>query len=181
MEGWPFIARAETGIEISAQGAKGGEEKNLDGISVMLYTFLIHSCAINPAKSEQVTEITKKKMGRPKKIVDWEIFANMCRIHMSEEMIAASFGMTVDTLCLKCKEEFDGMTFQEIAKYYRAHGKRPVFEHAFKRAMKSDKVLVHVLDKIGFGADENQDKDSNFNVNIAGFDPADIVISSDGD
>ena len=84
----------------------------------------------------------KKKMGRPKKIIDKAQFEAMCGIQCTEEEICLILGITDDTLNRWCKETYDGQTFSEVFKQKRAMGKMSLRRAGFNLAKKSAPVHI---------------------------------------
>ena len=96
----------------------------------------------SPTKTKKTGQAPKKKMGRPRKEVDWEEFEKLCAIQCTEEEIAAWFDMTRETLNEKCKEEYD-MTFLALFGQKRQKGFSSLRRNQFKRATDgSDTMLI---------------------------------------
>jgi len=93
-------------------------------------------------KTKKTGQAPKKKMGRPRKEVNWEEFDKLCAIQCTEEEIAAWYDMTIDTLNARCKEEY-GQTFSEVYAQKRQEGFSSLRRYQFKRATGgSDTMLI---------------------------------------
>lgn len=96
----------------------------------------------SPTKTKKTGQAPKKKMGRPRKEVNWEEFDKLCAIQCTEEEIAAWYDMTIDTLNARCKEEY-GQTFSEVYAQKRQKGFSSLRRNQFKRATGgSDTMLI---------------------------------------
>lgn len=83
----------------------------------------------------------KKKMGRPKKVIDQSQFEGMCAIQCTEEEICLVLGVSDETLNKWCKETY-GATFLEVFKQKRALGKMSLRRAGFNLAKKSAPVHI---------------------------------------
>lgn len=63
----------------------------------------------------------EKKAGRPKKVIDQQIFENLCGIQCTMAEMQAVFDCTNDTIERWCKDTY-GMTFGEVFKIKRGKG-----------------------------------------------------------
>lgn len=75
------------------------------------------------------------EMGRPRKEIDWEQFDELCKIHCTQEEIAAVLGVSVDTIERRCKE--DGTTFADRYAQKRMGGKASLRRRQYQTAMDS--------------------------------------------
>lgn len=83
-----------------------------------------------------------KKMGRPRKEINWDEFDKLCYIQCTEEEIAAWFGCSIQILKERCKEEF-GLTFREVFEQKRKKGHSSLRRTQFKKATGgSDTMLI---------------------------------------
>lgn len=83
----------------------------------------------------------KKKMGRPKKIIDKEAFEKMCAIQCTLEEICDILGITDKTLNSWCKETY-GTTFSEVFAKKRALGKMSLRRAQFRLAEKNAAMAI---------------------------------------
>ena len=74
-----------------------------------------------------------KKMGRPKKELNYEQLEKCMSWQCTEEEIADFFNMSVDTLDRRCKEHY-GETFAETYKKHSATGKMSLRRYQFNLA-----------------------------------------------
>jgi len=87
-----------------------------------------------------------KKMGRPKKKFDFNLFEMLCSLQCTEEEIAFHMKVSVDTLGRRVKEYYD-QTFAETYKVKRLGGILSIRRKIFSTAMQGDKTLLIWLDK----------------------------------
>ena len=83
---------------------------------------------------KKTDEKPKKKMGRPKKIIDQRQFEAMCQYQCTLEEICGILGVTDDTLNTWCKENYEGRTFSEVFKEKRCLGKMSLRRKQWKLA-----------------------------------------------
>lgn len=83
----------------------------------------------------------KKKMGRPKKIINQEQFEKMCAIQCTLEEICDVFGVTDKTLNSWCKETY-GTTFSEVFAKKRSLGKMSLRRAQFRLAEKNAAMAI---------------------------------------
>lgn len=87
-----------------------------------------------------------KKMGRPRKTVDWEQFDKLCSLQCSGEEIAAFFGMCYETLNTVCKREKNA-TFLELFAEKRVHGKIALRRRQYQAAIEGNSTMLVWLGK----------------------------------
>lgn len=83
----------------------------------------------------------KKKMGRPKKVIDQTQFETMCGLHCTLEEICAILGVTDKTLNTWCKETY-GATFSEVFAQKVAIGNMSLRRAQFKLAQKNAAMAI---------------------------------------
>ena len=109
----------------------------------------------------------EKKMGAPRKEVDWEQFESLCQILATEEEIAAFFKMSIETLNTRCKEKYE-CTFLEVYKTESSGGKislrRKMFQGALAGSIPMQIFLSkQVLDMSDNGKNGNQPQNITIN------------------
>lgn len=77
-----------------------------------------------------------KRIGRPPKEVNWDLFKELCEIHCTMEEISHILDIDDDVLRGKIKAKF-GTTFQEAHKKFSATGKRNLRRDQFKLAKRN--------------------------------------------
>lgn len=83
----------------------------------------------------------KKKMGRPKKVIDQRQFESMCGYQCTLEEICGILGVTDVTLNTWCKETY-GTTFSEVFKEKRSLGRMSLRRTQFKLAEKNATMAI---------------------------------------
>jgi len=83
----------------------------------------------------------KKKMGRPKKVIDQRQFETMCGLQCTLEEVCAILGVTDNTLNTWCKETY-GTTFSEVFAQKRALGTMSLRRAQFRLAEKSAAMAI---------------------------------------
>lgn len=81
------------------------------------------------------------RTGRPKKVIDPEVFEGLCRIQCTEEEIASFFKCSVDTIERWCKRQYKE-TFAEVYKKYAATGKISLRRAQLKLAEKNATMAI---------------------------------------
>jgi hypothetical protein len=104
----------------------------------------------------------KKKMGRPRKEIDWVQFDKLCEIQCTEEEIADWFRVSVDTIERACKRDKKA-TFAEYSRQKRAVGKRSLRRVMWNKATKGNNpALLIWLSKNYLGmADKIEQKNTD--------------------
>ena len=92
-------------------------------------------------KATKQSSTPKKKMARPKKIINQEQFEKMCAIQCTLEEICDVFGVTDKTLNSWCKETY-GTTFSEVFGKKRALGKMSLRRAQFRLAEKNAAMAI---------------------------------------
>jgi len=82
-----------------------------------------------------------KNGGRPKKPIDWKYAEKLCALQCSELEIADWFGISVDTLARRLRDE-KGMSFKEFFTLHRVQGKIAVRRNLFKLSEKQGHVAI---------------------------------------
>jgi hypothetical protein len=82
-----------------------------------------------------------KKMGAPRKEVDFEQLKKLCNIQCTAVEIAGFFDMSDDTLVARIKEKHD-MTFSEFFKKYSSMGKISLRRNQLKLAEKNVAMAI---------------------------------------
>ena len=106
------------------------------------------------------------EMGRPKKIVDFNMLDNLIAIFCTGEECAGVLGMDYDTLNARLKEE-KGMTFSEYFKQKNAQGKASLRRKQFAMAEKHPVMAIWLGKQYLGQADKQEQKvdvDGNFKV-----------------
>lgn len=98
---------------------------------------------------------TKKKMGRPRKEIDEELFKKLCGLQCTLEEIAGVFDCSPDTIERWCKRTFR-KTFADVYKIHSAKGKMSLRRYQFDLAKKSA-VMAIWLGKQYLGQTEKQE------------------------
>ena len=74
-----------------------------------------------------------KKMGRPRKEINYDELEKLMALQCTEEEIADFFNISVDTLDRRCKEHY-GETFAETYKKHSAKGRMSLRRYQFNLA-----------------------------------------------
>jgi len=98
---------------------------------------------------------TKKKMGRPRKEIDAELFKKLCALQCTLDEIAGVFDCSPDTIERWCKRTYK-QTFAETYKIHSAKGKMSLRRYQFDLAKKSA-VMAIWLGKQYLGQTEKQE------------------------
>ena len=116
----------------------------------------------------------KKKMGRPRKGINFEEFKKLCGLQCTEEEIAGFFDIGVTALVSRINEKYS-MTFQEAFKRFSSNGKISLRRTQFKLAKKSAAMAIW-LGKQYLGQAERVEvvNESLFDQKIELFEPAEI-------
>lgn len=90
---------------------------------------------------------TKKKMGRPEKIIDKKTFEGLCGICCTEREICAVLDVCEDTLVTWCKKNYKdetgkGMTFSEVYATKKAIGRASLRRVQMEHARKSPAMAI---------------------------------------
>lgn len=106
-----------------------------------------------------------KKKYKPYRVktFDWDVFANLVRIQCTEEEIAYTFDMSIDTLSRRCMQE-KGKTFAELRKIFASDGKcdlrRRLWRIAFNDRYKDTTKAAIWLSKNYLGMRDSIDPDT---------------------
>lgn len=110
-----------------------------------------------------------KKMGRPKKEINWEEFDKLCNMQCTLVEIAGWFDVSEDTIERRVKEKYN-VTFAEHYKTKSAGGKISLRRKQFEVAHKGNVTLLIWLGKQYLGQKDKQEietTDKSANVEIA--------------
>ena len=115
------------------------------------------------------------KMGRPRKDIDWKQFEELCKIQCTEEEICSVLGICVDTLNLRCEEQYgEGNTFSKVFAEKRQDGKSSLRRAQWKSAIEGNNTAMQIfLGKNMLGQADKQEIDTNASGSI------EVVFSSD--
>ena len=91
---------------------------------------------------KKTTEKPKKKMGRPKKIIDQRQFETMCAYQCTLEEICAFLNIDDCTLNTWCKETYNGRPFSEVFREKREFGKMSLRRKQWKLADTSASMAI---------------------------------------
>lgn len=83
----------------------------------------------------------KKKMGRPKIVINQEHFESLCKIQCTLEEIAGFFKCSIDTIERYCKDTYDE-TFAEAYKKHSQEGKISLRRSQFRLAEKNASMAI---------------------------------------
>lgn len=97
----------------------------------------------------------KKKMGRPRKEIDYDNLAELCKLQCTLEEVAGFFHCSPDTINNWCHREHD-CTFSEIYKKESQEGKISLRRAQIKTAMKGNATMLIWLGKQYLGQKEAQ-------------------------
>ena len=107
------------------------------------------------------------KMGRPRKPIDWEQIAEMCRIHCTPEEIAGVCRVSRSTLDARCQESH-GMSFQQFYADNASDGKMSLRRAQWSSAL--DDRNVTMMRWLGINQLGQSDKqETTTNINVSGF------------
>jgi len=98
----------------------------------------------------------RKKMGRPRKEINWKQFRKLCEIQCTLEEIAALFDCSIDTIENAVKREH-AMTFSELHKIWGADGKKSLRRKQYELAMKGDRTMLIWLGKQWLGQSDKSE------------------------
>lgn len=95
----------------------------------------------------------KNKVGRPRKELDFETVQKLCHIQCTALEIAGFFGVSVDTLDLRCKD-WGYAHFTDLFRVYGADGKISLRRWQMKAAEKGNSSMLLWLGKQYLGQKE---------------------------
>ena len=112
-------------------------------------------------------EREKNPVGRPRIEFNAKLFENLCHIQCTQEEIAATMGMSVDTLERRVKEVYEGRVFAVVFAEKREGGKSSLRRAQWKNAIeKGNPVMQIFLGKNLLGQKDKQEVDQNINAEI---------------
>jgi hypothetical protein len=111
----------------------------------------------------------RKKMGRKRKVIDWELVEKLCHIHCTEREIAHMVDCDINTLHINCQQD-NFLTFSEFYAKYSAFGNRSLRRAQFHKALSGSATMqiwlgkqwLNQSDKIN---EDNEDNDNCFTLN----------------
>lgn len=106
-----------------------------------------------------------KKMGRPAKEINKDVFENLCRIQCTEEEIAGVFDCSIDTINRWCKKNY-GKTFADIYKSKSAAGKMSLRRWQFDTAKRGNATMQIWLGRQYLGQADKQEIEQTENKEI---------------
>lgn len=98
----------------------------------------------------------KKKPGRPRKVIDWELVSKLCHIQCTGPEIAAVLSIDEDTLTNACKRDHK-VLFQDWARGNREGGKASLRRMQWKAAEGGDRTMLVWLGKNVLGQADKQE------------------------
>lgn len=82
-----------------------------------------------------------KRLGRPPKEVNWDLFKELCEIHCTMDEVSHILDIDDDVLRGKIKAKY-GITFQEVHKKFSASGKRNLRRDQFKLSKRNAAMSI---------------------------------------
>jgi hypothetical protein len=107
----------------------------------------------------------KRKVGRPRKVIDWSQAEKLASLHCTGEEIASFLEVDYDTLNSAIKREFD-CNFSEWYKKNSAKGKISLRRKQFEQALSGNTSLLIWLGKQWLGQTDKIENDSGTQINI---------------
>lgn len=92
-------------------------------------------------------EKPKRRVGRPRKILDEKRIFELASIMCSYQMIASNFGVDEDTI---------RNNYSAVVEAGRQEGKKRLLEEAFRRAKGSDKIFTRLMDEYIFETNKHR-------------------------
>lgn len=84
----------------------------------------------------------KKKMGRPKKEINWELFEQLCHLQCTQSEIASVLKLDVETLRDNARLHYNEKDFSAICKRYAEGGKVSIRRYQFNIAKKNATMSI---------------------------------------
>ena len=104
--------------------------------------------------------MVKKKAGRPKKVIDYDVVEKLARFHCTQDEIASFLGVSTRTLLRNAQ-------FCHLYKKGLENGKMTLRRAQFHKAIKDKDTTMQIwLGKILLGQKEPRDNDINVHSNI---------------
>jgi hypothetical protein len=104
---------------------------------------------------------TKAKAGRPKVSIDWDEVGTMLEAGATAESIAASIGVSTDTLYNRCKSDLNS-DFSAFSQQKKAKGLESLRAKQYAVAMEGDKTMLIWLGKQRLGqSDKTETKNEH--------------------
>lgn len=115
---------------------------------------------------DSTAKLLKRKMGRPRKEIDFDMLEQLCMIQCTLEEIASCFRVSEDTIERRVKEEYN-ITFAEYYKQFSGFGKASLRRQQFAEAMKGNVKMLKWLGSNHLGqSSKSENINSNTNENI---------------
>ena len=111
----------------------------------------------------------KRAAGRPEAVIDWNKVGKYLQAQCSAVGIAGLFGISVDTLYIRCKKDHN-IDFSAYSAQKKAEGKELLRMKMFSQAMEEDKTIQIWLSKQYLDMSDKQ----NINVDIDRMTVADL-------
>ena len=86
--------------------------------------------------------VEKKKMGRPKKEINWELFEQLCHLQCTQSEIASVLKLDVETLRDNARLHYNEKDFSAICKRYAEGGKVSLRRYQFSIAKKNATMSI---------------------------------------
>ena len=113
-------------------------------------------------------EVKKNLVGRPRIEFNAKLFENLCHIQCTQEEIAATMGMSVDTLERRVKEVYDGRLFADVFNEKREGGKESLRRAQWKTATEGNNPIMQIfLGKNVLGQKDKQDIDMTIDATVS--------------
>lgn len=85
--------------------------------------------------------MSENKQGRPKKVIDKQVFENACTHFCTRAEISSLFGCSHQTIRRWCKDTY-GATFEEVSQRFQTVGKERLRTAGYLLAMKNPSVHI---------------------------------------
>jgi hypothetical protein len=110
------------------------------------------------------TEMEKRKTaGRPEAIIDWTKVGKYLQAQCSAVGIAGLFGISVDTLYVRCQKD-NNIDFSAFAAQKKSEGKELLRAKMFEQAMGGDRTIQIWLSKQYLDMKDKQEMDLTTNL-----------------
>ena len=100
----------------------------------------------------------KRKIGRPRIVIDWTMVDNMCAVHCTGEEQAGILGYDYDTLNNACKRE-KKCSFSEYFRQKSANGKMSLRRQQYSTAISGNATMLIWLGKAWLGQTDQKAAD----------------------
>ncbi len=99
---------------------------------------------------------TKNPVGPPKKVIDWELFEQLCVVQCTQSEIASMLKIHTDTLRDRAREHYNESDYSEIYKKYSESGKCSLRRYQFALAKTNTSMSIW-LGKQWLGQKDHED------------------------